>query len=142
MRIIRILDDVYLVGSGEMGLSHPLDSHVYLLDDGEAAALVDSGIGLAVERLVGNIDQSGISLDRVRHLLLTHSHVDHARGCRQLQRRLHCRVITSAGEARLLSQGSEFELGLAQAKYAMVYPEELNLRAHSRGSYRGRRGCY
>lgn len=131
MPVLRILDDIYLVGSGEVGLSHALDCNVYLLDGGNEAALIDAGSGFDTEQLLSNITEAGIPLERIRYLLLTHAHMDHARGCRALRERLGYQVVASAEEARLLEQGTEFELGLEQAKYGKVYPDDLNY-IHSR----------
>jgi hydroxyacylglutathione hydrolase len=131
MRALRILDDVYLIGSGEVGLSHALDCNVYLLDGGNEAALIDAGSGFDTEQLLSNITDTGTPLEWIRYLLLTHCHMDHARGCHSMRERLGCQIVASAEEARLLKEGTEFELGLEQAKYARVYPDDLNF-IHSR----------
>ena len=42
---MRLTEDIYLVGSAEFGLSNAYDCHVYLLDGGEEATLIDCGVG-------------------------------------------------------------------------------------------------
>ena len=58
----------------------PFAENTYLLSDGGDCALVDPGTATREERQrVGEaIDASGL---RVRHLLLTHAHIDHVFGC-------------------------------------------------------------
>ena len=56
--MIRLCDDVFIVGSGSLGfdLTHPSDCHVYLVNAGPEAALVDAGAGMAVEQIMSNIE--------------------------------------------------------------------------------------
>ena len=58
----------------------PFSENTYLLSDGGECALVDPGTATREERQrVGEaIDAGGL---RVRHLLLTHAHIDHVFGC-------------------------------------------------------------
>lgn len=72
---------IYLIGSGGMGVSHPTDAHIYLIDGATEAALIDAGSGIQPEWMLRNIREDGISPAKIRHILLTHSHWDHARGC-------------------------------------------------------------
>ena len=58
----------------------PFAENTYLLSDGGECALVDPGTASREERVRvgGAIEATG---DRVRHLLLTHAHIDHVFGC-------------------------------------------------------------
>ena len=58
----------------------PFAENTYLLSDGEECALVDPGTATREERqrVGAAIEASGL---RVRHLLLTHAHIDHVFGC-------------------------------------------------------------
>ena len=49
---MRLTSRIYLVGSGlyGFGLTNDYDCHVYLVDCGSSAVLVDSGVGLEVDR--------------------------------------------------------------------------------------------
>ena len=51
---MRLTSRIYLVGSGlyGFGLTNDYDCHVYLVDCGSSAVLVDSGAGLEVDRIV------------------------------------------------------------------------------------------
>ncbi|MEM6326820.1 MAG: MBL fold metallo-hydrolase [Bacteroidota bacterium] len=58
----------------------PFAENTYVLHDGTEAALVDPGTASREERdrVLRYIDWHGL---RVRHLLLTHAHIDHILGC-------------------------------------------------------------
>ncbi|MBI4505244.1 MAG: MBL fold metallo-hydrolase [Chloroflexi bacterium] len=77
---MRILEDVYLVGSGSFGLSHPTDPHVYLIDGGSELALIDTGSGVKTELIMQTVEQEGFSPRDITLLINTHSDWDHARG--------------------------------------------------------------
>ncbi|ALM82917.1 MBL fold metallo-hydrolase [Bordetella sp. N] len=71
---------VYMVGGGGVGLSHPCDSHVYIIENNGVAAMVDAGSGIAPEEIRGRLLQDGLRLDALETIILTHSHWDHGRG--------------------------------------------------------------
>ena len=50
----------------------------YLLDTNDGPALFDCGAATTVDALKGGLAQRGLSLGDVRHLLLSHIHLDHA----------------------------------------------------------------
>jgi glyoxylase-like metal-dependent hydrolase (beta-lactamase superfamily II) len=124
---MRIMQDVYLVASGQIRLSHPSDCHVYLLDGGDELALVDAGVGLDTERIIANIRADGFDERRISHLLLTHCHADHAGGCRQLRAATGCTIVCSPEEGRLLELGADEEIGLPIAKRTGLYPPDYVL---------------
>jgi glyoxylase-like metal-dependent hydrolase (beta-lactamase superfamily II) len=78
---MKLCERIYLVGSGSVGLSDPGDCHVYLIDGGQELALVDAGCGAGAQRILENIRRCGCDRSKIRYLLLTHAHRDHARGC-------------------------------------------------------------
>src|SRR5687767_11093236 len=59
----------------------PFEENTYVLHDATDAALIDPGTSTDVERqaVVDYVDAAGLA---VRHLLLTHAHIDHVLGCR------------------------------------------------------------
>ncbi|MFC4278054.1 MBL fold metallo-hydrolase [Achromobacter aloeverae] len=71
---------VYMVGGGGMGLSHPCDSHVYVIENGGEAAMIDVGSGIAPEEIQARVLEDGIPMSTIKTLILTHSHWDHGRG--------------------------------------------------------------
>ncbi len=95
---MKIFDGLHLVGSGMMGISHPFDCHVYLIDGGSELALIDTGWGQDNERILANIRAEGFDPARIGRIFLTHGHPDHAGGAVQLARVLGCEVLAAEEE--------------------------------------------
>ncbi|MEM3873117.1 MAG: MBL fold metallo-hydrolase [Nitrososphaeria archaeon] len=121
---MKIVKDIYLVGSGQIRLSNPMDCHIYLIDGGNEFALIDAGVGLNTELIIENIRNEGFDEKNIRYLLLTHTHADHAGGCKKFKETIGCKIITSESEGRMLEGGSEEELGLDVAKRSDIYPKD------------------
>jgi glyoxylase-like metal-dependent hydrolase (beta-lactamase superfamily II) len=69
-------------------LGYPLAIAAYLLDDGADAALVEVGPTSTAETLLREVQARGIPLERIRHLIVTHIHLDHAGALGWLLQRL------------------------------------------------------
>ena len=82
---MKLTEDIYLVGSAEFGISNEYDCHVYLIDGGEEAALIDCGVGYDTERILQNIREV-IDIRKLKRVYLTHLHADHCAGGRDLQK--------------------------------------------------------
>jgi glyoxylase-like metal-dependent hydrolase (beta-lactamase superfamily II) len=104
---MRLTPRLYLVGSGEVGISDPGDCHVYLLDGGDEYALIDAGCGTerSVASILANLEREGLDPMRLRKVILTHWHGDHASGASIFRERLGCRVVAPAGERAFLEEG-------------------------------------
>jgi glyoxylase-like metal-dependent hydrolase (beta-lactamase superfamily II) len=126
---VRLTPDVALVGGGNFGfnLSAPLDCHIYLIDGGDELALVDAGMGGkhgATETILANIEADGYDLAKIKTLLLTHYHTDHAGGSWDFRERLGVTVLGSPLCAKVLSEGDEDSVSLPFAKKAGFYPQD------------------
>ena len=122
---MRLFEDVYLVGSGQAGLSHDCDCHVYLLDGGEEMALIDAGVGLDTEAILRNVEEDGLDKARLNKVLITHCHSDHAAGAKELRERFGLRVIASEIEAEFMRERNDtIETGLELARNEGIYPED------------------
>jgi len=122
---MKIADRIHLVGSGTLGfdLSDPYDCHVFLLDGGEELAVIDTGAGMGAERILANIRADGFDPARVRQIVLTHAHVDHAGGAARLRGLLGGpAVLASAACADWVRTGDEAKVSLDVAKRAGFYP--------------------
>jgi len=121
---MKIVKDVYMVGSGQIRLSNPYDCHIYLIDGGDELALIDAGVGIETETILANIREEGLDEEKVKYILLTHCHADHAGGCINLKKRLNCKIVCSEAEGRLLENGTDIEIGLEVAKRTGIYPKD------------------
>lgn len=96
---MQIGEHLYLVGSEQFGLSHPLDCNCYLVDCGSALALIDAGVGLGVDDILLNITRAGFDPSRLTHILVTHSHMGHWGGANGLRAQTGARVYAPAAAA-------------------------------------------
>lgn len=121
---MQLLKDIYMVGSGRtgIGISDFYDCHVYLVDDGDEAALIDAGAGVDIEPLMRNVAAHGIDAGRIRTLILTHAHADHGGGSAALRERLNCRVLVADAEAFIVETGDPEVSGLNVALPFGIYP--------------------
>ncbi len=121
---MKITDKVYLIGSGEIGLSNPLDCHVYLIGDKRGLAMIDSGAGVDSQTLLSNVRKEGFDPREIRYLVLTHCHSDHACGGLDVKSATNCTVLASREEAPYIERGNDQELGLDVCKKANWYPQD------------------
>lgn len=101
---VRLTPRVTLVGSGTLGfgLTDAHDSHVYLVDGGTDAVLVDAGCGLAADRIAANV-RACLGAGPVSRILLTHAHADHAGGAADLARLLGATVMALPPAAAIVA---------------------------------------
>ena len=123
---MRITNEVYLVGGGAnfgFGLSDDPDCHIYLIDGGDELALIDCGMaaGRSLERIADNIQREGLDLSKLRTVILTHYHMDHAGGAARFRDQYGLRVIAPRGAAPALRTGDEQAVALDVAKAAGFY---------------------
>jgi hydroxyacylglutathione hydrolase len=123
---MRLTDEMYLVGGGTnlcFGLSDDPDCHVYLIDGGAEMALIDCGMaaGESVDRILANIAADGLDAGRIRSIVVTHYHMDHAGGAARWRERLGVDVVAPRGAAQALRTGDEHAVALDMAKEAGFY---------------------
>jgi glyoxylase-like metal-dependent hydrolase (beta-lactamase superfamily II) len=126
---MRLTRDICLVGGGDsgFGLSARLDCHVYVIDGGSEAAIVDAGMGGkygATDQILLNIEESGVDLERISSLILTHYHADHAGGAADFRNRLGVEVLGSPLTVATLAIGDEEQISLPFAKQSGFYPSD------------------
>jgi glyoxylase-like metal-dependent hydrolase (beta-lactamase superfamily II) len=127
---MRLSERVYLVGSGSNGfdLTDPFDCHVYLIDGGSELALIDVGAGMGAEGIIENVKRDGFDPARIRHLILTHGHGDHAGGAARMRSLLGGPAIYVSGViAESLRLGDEKAMSIDVAKQAGIYPLDYHL---------------
>ena len=128
---MRLTKRTHLIGGGRLGfdLSDPYDCHVYLINGGEELALIDAGSGPSIEPMIENIRFDGLDPSRLRYLLLTHAHADHAGAAAVWRERFGVEVIAAPEAARWVRDGDEERISLRDAKRAGIYPQDYEFRA-------------
>jgi len=127
---VRLAERVYLVGSGTQGfdLTDPYDCHVYLIDGGGELALIDVGAGIGAAAIIENVKRDGFDPARIRHVILTHGHGDHAGGAARMRGMLgEPSVYASGGIADALRRADEKAISLEAAKLAGIYPMDYRM---------------
>jgi glyoxylase-like metal-dependent hydrolase (beta-lactamase superfamily II) len=77
-------------------------SRTYLIVD-DGVTVIDSGGPGQGERVLAALREVGRSADDVRHVLLTHAHIDHVGGLPELQRHVPARTAIHLAEAPLVT---------------------------------------
>ena len=126
---MRLTPEVYVVGGGNLAfnLSDEFDSHVYIVDGGDELAVIDTGTGRGESEILTRAHADGLDLDKVRFILVTHGHLDHAGGAAGLRAHLGAQVMASAETADFLRRGDEDAISLSAARRAGVYPADYRL---------------
>ena len=127
---MQLAERIHLVGSGSFGfdLTDPYDCHIYLLDGGSELALVDVGAGMGAIEIVTNVRRAGFDSERIRHLICTHAHGDHAGGAASMRALLPNATLSISQEvAELLRTGDEEGTSIGVAKRAGIYPADYRL---------------
>ena len=129
---VQLLPGVNLVASGFLGtsLSDPHDCHVYLVDNGDEAFLVDAGCGLSTDTIIGNIERLGVDQRRINRIMLTHCHADHAAGAAGLAEALDAEIWASDITASVVESADETTSGLAEARRQGIYPDAVVFLPH------------
>lgn len=117
---MQLSPHVYLVGSEQFALSHPLDCNCFLIDGGSALALVDAGLGLGVDDILANIAAHGLDMTRLTQILITHAHFGHWGGALALRERTGAQIWVSSLGAQAMADISDdtgIRLNIAHGRY-------------------------
>ncbi len=101
---MKITGEIIQIGGS--GLTAPEDAAVYLINFDGHAAMIDAGCGASVGMLLKNIRASGLKLNQIACLLLTHCHFDHAGGAKAIQDKTGCRIVAHERDAQFLEEGN------------------------------------
>jgi len=102
-KVNEIVPCVYQVGGGR--LSDPEDCLIYLVEGPGASCLIDTGAGGSVAQILDNMAYSGINLDNIKTIIVTHGHIDHIGGLEAFKVALGARVIAHRLELPAIEEG-------------------------------------
>ena len=121
---MQLSPHIYMVGSGKMGLrlTNALDCNVYLVHSDGESILIDAGGGVEPERIAAQIQKSGLALESVKTLLLTHIHADHSAGARFWHDTYGVQVICANEGKNWMESGDKEINSLRPAIEAGIYP--------------------
>ncbi|MDF1550036.1 MAG: MBL fold metallo-hydrolase, partial [Bacteroidales bacterium] len=80
-------------------------SNAYLLLKDKLIILIDTGKESAYKKLSKKIDLLGLSLDKITHLILTHTHFDHCQSARKIKEKSSCKIIVSSKAGDSIDNG-------------------------------------
>jgi glyoxylase-like metal-dependent hydrolase (beta-lactamase superfamily II) len=126
---MKITSHIHLVGSGRMGfgLSHAEDCNVFLVNGGKEMALIDAGSGLDTQSILNNIQNDDLDIKKIKSVLVTHYHMDHAGGLNQLHSQFNSRIYASIDSAPSIRTGDEAMTGLTLGKSLGWFPPAYHL---------------
>jgi len=101
----RIADRIYYVGSRELA--------AYLIDGGSGLILLDAGLPEFAPQVLKNVRTLGFDPRKIRILLNSQGHFDHAGGLGTIKAATGARMLASRADAPLLERGGkgDFEWG-------------------------------
>ncbi len=123
---MKLSPRIHLVASGANGfrLTSRFDCNVYLLDGKTELALIDSGGGIEPERIVCQIENSGLDIQQLKTVLLTHAHGDHAAGAKFWRDRFDAHVFCAAEARAWIESGDKVKTSFDAAIKAEIYPTD------------------
>jgi metallo-beta-lactamase class B len=95
----RIADRLYYVGSRDLA--------AYLIDGGSGLILLDAGLPEFAPKLLENVRSLGFDPKRIRLLLSSQAHFDHAGGLAAIQAATGATMAASQEDAALLARGGK-----------------------------------
>jgi len=114
---LRLTERIYLIGGGAFGYSAPEDCNMYLIDCGGEIAMVDTGSGGGIPKVLENIRRMGFDPGTLEVSFMTHCHYDHIGGNHDLMEATGCKIAaheTEVDEIESLGGLSLYDMALEQ----------------------------
>lgn len=134
---MRLTGKVYLVGGSGYGYSAFGDCNMYMVDCSGKLALIDTGGGRGVSKVLENVRGMGFDPGSIDVAFITHCHYDHIGGNMGFKEATGCRIaahgaevedIESLGELTLYQMARESGLSFEPAKVDMVLEDGQKVR--------------
>jgi len=95
---MRLTDRTYLIGGSAYGYSAPGDCNMYLVDCGDELALIDTGGGKGIPKVLENIKAMGLDPASLEVAFITHCHYDHIGGNKGIKEATGCKIAAHEAE--------------------------------------------
>jgi glyoxylase-like metal-dependent hydrolase (beta-lactamase superfamily II) len=99
----QIISGVYLVAGPS--ISHSDDATSFVIEFGDQLVMIDAGLGRSVPVILDNIRSAGLDPKQISTLILTHCHIDHIGGARELREQTGCRIAVHDLDAEAVETG-------------------------------------
>ena len=135
---MKLTERVYLIGGGAYGYSATGDCNMYLVDCKGSLALIDTGGGNGIPRVIENIGKMGLDPDDLEVAFVTHCHYDHIGGNKAIKDATGCKIaahedekeeIEGLGELTLYEMGREsgLEFELSRVDVSLIGGESMRV---------------
>jgi glyoxylase-like metal-dependent hydrolase (beta-lactamase superfamily II) len=108
-RVSRLVRASVRVAPGLYMLGDLAPSAVYVIESSKGLILVDSGLDEDAGPVKAEMAKLGLDWRRVRAILLTHAHGDHAGGAEALRLATGAKIYAGAGDVAVLAEGGPRE---------------------------------
>jgi glyoxylase-like metal-dependent hydrolase (beta-lactamase superfamily II) len=99
----QIIPGVYLVAGPN--ISHSEDAAAFIIEFADELVMIDSGLGRSVPVILDNIRSARLDPRKISTLILTHCHIDHIGGAREIQVQTGCRIAVHELDAQAVEDG-------------------------------------
>ncbi|HYK11537.1 MAG TPA: metallo-beta-lactamase [Gemmatimonadales bacterium] len=99
----RMIGNIYYVGGSDVA--------IYLIATPDGLILLDGGYRDKVPRLLISIGRAGFDPTKIKILLNSHGHYDHAGGLAELKRVTGARLYAGRGDSTILANGGQHDFG-------------------------------
>jgi glyoxylase-like metal-dependent hydrolase (beta-lactamase superfamily II) len=99
----QIIPGVYLVAGPN--ISHAEDATSFVIKFADELVMIDSGLGRSVPVILENIHSIGLDPQQISTLILTHCHIDHIGGAREIKEQTGCRIAIHELDADAVETG-------------------------------------
>jgi glyoxylase-like metal-dependent hydrolase (beta-lactamase superfamily II) len=125
---MRLTEKVYLIGGGAYGYSAFEDCNLYLVNCDEELAIIDTGAGGGIPRVIENIRMTGFNPESLKVAFVTHCHYDHIGGNYELKNTTGCKIAAHNAEVEALETLNELSLySMALDKGLEFEPAEIDI---------------
>lgn len=102
MKPCEIFKGIYIVGGPN--ITDERDSYIYVIDL-EELVMIDCGEGHSVDKIINNINMLGLNPRNIKHILLTHCHIDHIGGAPELRIKFGAKIYIHQLDSKALENG-------------------------------------